>query len=238
MSEQIGTNLKEAKANGYKKYHGKLCVQHGSTLRRVSDRSCVYCRALYANAYNKIVALRRHDVTDVPLYSKRLPAPTYVGNPCARGHDGTRYLSRGHCVACVQLARKKHASDPNKFELMRSKSAAWKKNNRMRQRRSKNRPPWMTADMDQAYYNEKNYRRDMGRPSEVDHFYPKNGHNFSGLDVPWNLIVIDKETNASKGNKHPRIFYGDDFDKMVKLVADTYEATLKEQTDAQYSIAA
>lgn len=29
------------------------------------------------------------------------PAKMFMGNPCARGHDGVRYRCNGSCVACT-----------------------------------------------------------------------------------------------------------------------------------------
>jgi len=40
------------------------------------------------------------------------PAKMFMGNPCARGHDGMRYRCNGACVACTleAPARKKAAA--------------------------------------------------------------------------------------------------------------------------------
>lgn len=66
-------------------------------------------------------------------------------------------------------------------------------------------PPWLTDGQMMEVYNmyilAKNLETDTGKKYEVDHIIPLNGGNFCGLNVPWNLRVIEANENRSKGNK-------------------------------------
>lgn len=66
-------------------------------------------------------------------------------------------------------------------------------------------PNWLTEEhhkeIEQLYWLAKDLCAVTGERYEVDHIVPLQGENVSGLHVPWNLQVLPRDINASKGNK-------------------------------------
>lgn len=74
-----------------------------------------------------------------------------------------------------------------------------------RAERLKRIPKWLSKE-DQAkirsvYKSCRSISKKTGVEHHVDHIVPLQGKNVSGLHVPWNLQVISKEENLSKGNQ-------------------------------------
>lgn len=78
-------------------------------------------------------------------------------------------------------------------------------NNLRRSRVRKATPKWLTEDQKQQillfYEKARILTLKTGVKHEVDHVHPINGVNVCGLHVPWNLQVITKAANVSKGNR-------------------------------------
>jgi 5-methylcytosine-specific restriction endonuclease McrA len=53
------------------------------------------------------------------------------------------------------------------------------------------------------YAQAKKLTRETGVNHEVDHIYPLQGKDCSGLHVPWNLQVLTKQQNTTKNNRTP-----------------------------------
>jgi 5-methylcytosine-specific restriction endonuclease McrA len=74
-----------------------------------------------------------------------------------------------------------------------------------RAKKLKATPPWLTEEQwkqIQEHYNEAaRLTNETGIVHEVDHIEPLQGKEVSGLHVPWNLQVLTKKSNQSKGNK-------------------------------------
>lgn len=87
----------EAEKLGQRIYSGAPCnhveahrEDDGTTKRYVSHAQCVKCvsgRMLSLRVRSRALRLTRR-------------GETFVGSPCANGHDGTRYLSNHKCVFC------------------------------------------------------------------------------------------------------------------------------------------
>ena len=68
-------------------------------------------------------------------------------------------------------------------------------------------PPWLSEEhwleIEQYYDMAKELQWLSEEPLEVDHIVPLQGENVSGLHVPWNLQILPKSLNGSKGNRIP-----------------------------------
>ena len=74
-----------------------------------------------------------------------------------------------------------------------------------RAKRLQRTPKWLTNDdhtwMSWYYLQAQRLTEITGIKHEVDHIYPLQGSNLSGLHVPWNLQILTKTENATKGNR-------------------------------------
>lgn len=61
-------------------------------------------------------------------------------------------------------------------------------------------PPWVDhSEIKEIYDLAAEVSKKTGVPHEVDHIIPLHGRAVSGLHVPWNLQVITRRANRSKG---------------------------------------
>jgi 5-methylcytosine-specific restriction endonuclease McrA len=103
------------------------------------------------------------------------------------------------------------------LECNRKLKAAWKKQNRdkvnaqnARRRVSKlnGMLKWgkehLKPEIDNWYRRAKLATIFMEEPYEVDHIEPLQGKDVSGLHVPWNLTLLTKPENSSKGNRRAK----------------------------------
>jgi hypothetical protein len=64
-------------------------------------------------------------------------------------------------------------------------------------------PSWLTRDMRRefhAVYRAAARMREGGRDVHVHHVVPLNGETVCGLNVPWNLQIVDSRTNLVISN--------------------------------------
>lgn len=66
-------------------------------------------------------------------------------------------------------------------------------------------PPWLTFKQHQEIIDTYLLAKELSWLSnsslEVDHIIPLQGENVCGLHVPWNLQILPKSMNCSKGNR-------------------------------------
>ena len=83
-------------------------------------------------------------------------------------------------------------------QCIRTRKYQTSKNNRM--------PAWLTeeqhAQIETLYLLAKELQWLSEEPLQVDHIVPLQGKNVSGLHVPWNLQILPKKLNCTKGNRY------------------------------------
>ena len=146
-------------------------------------------------------------------------ATRYFGKVCDKHPElvGERLKSNYTCVACHnekrhKLTKEKYHNDPEwkeRYLLRRAElKAKWNRyalyTANYKAAKKLRTPAWADLDKIASIYKEASK---MGMT--VDHYYPLQGIDVSGLHVENNLRIIPQSENDSKGNKHPNHFYGD-----------------------------
>jgi hypothetical protein len=153
----------------------------------------------------------------------------FHGIPCKRGHFAPRQTSNGYCMECLRLKnadpkiiayKQKHKRDNRQryTELNKAYKKKWNKENpyyfteyfiKRTRKLAQATPEWVDmAEIHRIHKYREKISRKTGVEYHVDHYYPLQGKNICGLNVPWNLQVITAEENMAKHNKMPEEFYG------------------------------
>ena len=173
----------EAKRNGsFRYFTGKLCRRGHICERVVANRACIDCLAIASKKCRDINLEAWHKKEALNRESRRKESLDYSRN---------RYKT--------DKAKVRAATD--KYRLNnKHKDAA--KTSRRKAAKLKACPSWVDLKEIEIFYkNARDLTLETGIPHEVDHIHPLRGSNFCGLHVPWNLQILTKSENCSKGNK-------------------------------------
>lgn len=122
------------------------------------------------------------------------------------GYEKNRWIEKN-----AYMREKNKRQYLNNLEHNKMRSRLWSKNNPEKACANANKrrasmlsamPKWISPEsLLPVYRLAKEMTISTGIRHEVDHIFPLRGKTMSGLHVPWNLRVITKSENCSKGNR-------------------------------------
>ncbi len=171
-------------------FTGRGCKRGHIAKRRTTNGSCIECE-------------REND-------RKRIRPITYYKSKYRENRE--RY--RRYRKTAYNKYREKRIQETIQWqkdnpEKVNIKNSRWRKKNsgkvnaqtiRYRTRKSRAEPSWLTEK--QRIEIREIYIKAVEMNLEVDHIIPLKGRNICGLHVPWNLQMLTKSENCSKGNKY------------------------------------
>ena len=175
---------KTAKEQGLKFFYtGRPCHKGHVDKRLVSTKKCYTCSKLMAQEY------KAKNKEKIQEYNKQYR------------ENNLEYVRN--------LTREYNKNNPRRKDYMKKyvKENAAYFNSRNSLRRAlidQRMPAWADIEKIEAIYKEcAQITRDTGIVHHVDHYYPLQGKNVSGLHVHFNLRIVPASENLTKYNKHP-----------------------------------
>lgn len=149
----------------------------------------------------------------------------FTGKPCKHGHIAPRIISCAGCTIChaarnfsqnrtdkaKEYAAQHRKDNKEKISLYQKKwvkenyGKVLEKNAQRRAARVNRTLPWLNNGHKfeiECIHKYASSLRKIGLKYEVDHIVPLQGKLVSGLHTPWNMQVIGRFDNRSKGIKH------------------------------------
>ena len=122
---------------------------------------------------------------------------------CRSMYDKSRYSSKQRSAAYHSNLEKERKNRRNYYK--NNKKDYYLRKAKRRAKLLNRTPPWLTEydllHIKCIYSVCSMLNKENTGPYEVDHIVPLQGKNVSGLHVPWNLRIVSRFENRSKGNK-------------------------------------
>jgi hypothetical protein len=149
--------------------------------------------------------------------------PLELFSKCSQSKDGLNWRCRQCSSEHGKLSYQKHKekiakTHKNYIDKNKEKHSNWMKDHYLKNKdlytaksafrraaKLQRTPKWLTKEhkkeIKAIFALRKELSESTGKHHEVDHIVPLQGETVSGLHVPWNLRVVTRFMNRSKGNK-------------------------------------
>jgi hypothetical protein len=218
MSEMITCNFcnKTETIDSFQLFNGKL-----------NGKKCLECISIYNKNKNA-------NATDEEKLAKSNYLKQWKANNRERKRELNRNWKKANPDKVNAQRRKEYAASPEKDIAY---ALNWAKNNRGRVAHTARKyyatknnatPAWLTVSQLEEMRGFYHFASIFGL--EVDHIYPIKGKTVTGLHVPWNLQILSRPKNSSKGNRMPSV-------DMLSPYVEYLPVTVDENGFAQMEIA-
>lgn len=177
-----------AKANNLKRYFPAIPCKYGHVSERNMKGMCLVCKT------EKDIKRRAKKFKKDPEYRERV-------RKYAR--EKWHKLSDEDKEKRYKYMRKYYSSPEQKAKILAFI-------NRRRAIKLNATPSWSDQKVcESIYLQARRISKETGIKHCVDHYYPLQGKNVTGLHIPDNLKIIPSKENNKKSNKMPEDFYGE-----------------------------
>lgn len=175
---------------------GRPCRNGHQSDRYSSNGRCVACGALNMRKMYLSDPVK-HRAKSVEKYANKHAAKIAKRKAWLANPDRIKQLGK-----IKRVRRKEQIAEYNRLYKSRNRELYASCEKARYAKKIMAMPDWVDRrQIDPIYERARRITAETGVQHEVDHIVPLQGVNVCGLHVPWNLQILTRSQNASKGNR-------------------------------------